>query len=470
MITLAQEPTVAVGLMSNASEVGIELHGEFITSAGQSFEAGNWRASVAPETKQIALADETGRVRLVSDAVRLAPRELAASSFTIRDVIIGIDFHWERREDQRFRGDLRLMTNADGRLVVINELPVEAYLASVISSEMSASAHADLLRAHAIISRSWLLAQLRPWKQDHGQSSLRPVITTSADGVKELIRWYDREAHTDFDVCADDHCQRYQGITKAMKTPAGAAGLAGVTSVIRDTAGQVLIFDDAICDARFSKSCGGMVEQYQSAWEDASIPYLTPLYDGEQFPAGYELPLTDEASAQRWILNTPPAFCHTSDPTILTRILPDFDQETTDFYRWRVTIRQDELQALLQQKLGTDFGAILSLEPVERGPSGRIVRLRITGEKEVMVIGKELEIRRALSKSHLYSSAFVVEAEGAAKVPESFTLAGAGWGHGVGLCQIGAALMAESGYDFTRILNHYYPGAQLHRLYPGTDD
>jgi len=453
--------------MTGVDEISFDLHGDFTSGEARRFGAGGWRAFVLPGSKHITLTGQLVQGQFEAEEIRLSPASPADASFTIRGIVIGIDFHWQRKEDQRFQGALRLKPDGQGRLAVINDIPVESYLASVISSEMSASAHEELLRAHSIISRSWLLAQIRPWKVDRGQSSLKPTVRQHADGTKELIRWYDREAHADFDVCADDHCQRYQGVTKAVRTPEGAAGMEKVIEAIRATFGQVLTFDEAICDARFSKSCGGMVEEYKAAWEDADIPYLTPLYDGENFPAEYQLPLNDEASAERWILNSPPAFCNTSDQTILTRILPDFDQETADFYRWRATIRQEELQELLRKKLGVEFGAVYKLEPVERGASGRLVRLRIVGEKEKMIIGKELEIRRALSPSHLYSSAFVVRAEGnVSRVPEAFTLIGAGWGHGVGLCQIGAALMAERGYGHGRILEHYYPGAQLHHLYP----
>jgi SpoIID/LytB domain protein len=350
---------------------------------------------------------------------------------------------------------LRIKLGADGRLTIINEVPVEAYLIGVISSEMSANAHPELLKAHSVISRSWLLAQLKQWKKERHKPSF---ALQSIDGEKRLIRWYDQESHADFDVCADDHCQRYQGIAKATS--------AAVHDAVHATFGQVLTFDEELCDARFSKSCGGMTESYDAAWEDARFPYLAVLYDGEDFPAGFDLPLTNESNAERWIRNSPPAFCNTTDTSILEKILPNFDQETTDFYRWRVTIAQDELQELLRAKLGVDFGAIHRIEAVERGASGRIVRLRIVGERETLIIGKELEIRRALSRSHLYSSAFVVESEGMdGGAPGAFTLIGAGWGHGVGLCQIGAALMAERGYDFRRILEHYYRGARLYGLY-----
>jgi SpoIID/LytB domain protein len=296
---------------------------------------------------------------------------------------------------------------------------------------------------------------MKPWKREGHKPSFAPQ---TVGGEKRLIRWYDHESHADFDVCADDHCQRYQGVAKATS--------AAVYEAIHTTFGQVLTFDDELCDARYSKSCGGMTESYDAAWEDARFPYLAVSYDGEEFPAGFDLPLTDEANAERWIRSSPPAFCNTTDPKILGKILPNFDQETTDFYRWRVTLAQDELRELLRAKLGVDFGAVHKIEAVERGASGRIVRLRVVGERETMVIGKELEIRRALSPSHLYSSAFVVESEGTeGGAPAAFTLIGAGWGHGVGFCQIGAALMAERGHDFRRILEHYYRGARLYRLY-----
>jgi SpoIID/LytB domain protein len=316
---------------------------------------------------------------------------------------------------------------------------------------MSASAHPELLKAHAVVSRSWLLAQLHPWNK----ARKKPSFTArESDGEKQLIRWYDQESHSGFNVCADDHCQRYQGFTKA--------SLRKAKDAIRETRGQVLAYGEELCDARYSKSCGGMTERFNSAWEDVDAPYLPVQYDGESFPPGYALPLRDEANAAAWIRNAPPAFCNTNDRSLLGKILPDFDQETTDFYRWRVTIEQEELQELLWRKLGVKFGKIRRLEPVERGGSGRIVRLRIVGEHETMTIGKELEIRRALSPSHLYSSAFVVETDEDAS---RFTLIGAGWGHGVGLCQIGAALMAERGYSFQQILQHYYRGARLFELY-----
>ncbi len=446
MNAIERQPLVSVGLLTGAETVAFQLHGEFRTPAGERFAPGEYRAVL--EGGQVALAGAR-RPRL-----ELQPVD-PAHSFTIRDIVIGIDFHWERREHQQFEGALRIEPFAGGGLAAINELGVEAYLRSVISSEMSAHAHPDLLKAHAIISRSWLLAQLPQWKRPRRKPSF--ALEATAEG-KRLIRWYDQESHAAFDVCADDHCQRYQGLAKAV-TPA-------VAETIRETLGLVLAHGDELCDARFSKSCGGMTERFSAAWEEIDPPYLQSVYDGETFPGGYALPLTEHANAEAWIRGTPPAFCNARDPRVLGRILPDFDQETTDFYRWQATLEQEELQALLRRKLDLDLGAIRALEPVERAPSGRIVRLRIVGERDTLLLGKELEIRRALSPSHLYSSAFLVEpAADDAPIPAAFTLRGAGWGHGVGLCQIGAALMAEQGYDFRRILGHYYRGAELFPLY-----
>ncbi len=452
MQTIDREPHVSVGLMTGAESVAFELNGAFVNSAGERLDGGIYRAETF--NNEIAVVSEQGRRGLSASEHLLAPAEPSAS-FIVRDVTIGIEFHWQRKQDQKFQGALRIRLESDGRLTVINDAPVETYLTGVISSEMSASASAELLKAHSVISRSWLLAQMKPWKKAGQKPSFAPQ---TIDGEKRLIRWYGHESHTDFDVCADDHCQRFQGVGKATS--------ASVYDAIRTTFGQVLTFDDELCDARYSKSCGGMTESYDAAWDNSRFPYLAVSYDGEEFPAGFGLPLSDEANAERWIRNSPPAFCNTKDKSVLGKILPDFDQETSDFYRWRVTITQDELQELLRSKLGVDIGAVHKLEAVERGASGRITQLRIAGDRETLVIGKELEIRRALSPSHLYSSAFVVESEGrSGGAPASFTLIGAGWGHGVGLCQIGAALMAEQGYDFRRILEHYYRGARLYTLY-----
>ena len=374
------------------------------------------------------------------------------ASFSLYDVTIGVNFHWERKETQTFLGKLKFIINGNS-VCAVNELPVERYLESVISSEMSATSSLELLKAHAVISRSWLLVQMQNRRK--GEATAH-VAASEIQGNGELIRWYDREDHTLFDVCADDHCQRYQGITKETS--------AHVAEAIRQTAGQVLTDEDEICDARFSKCCGGETEEFQYCWENLRKPYLVALRDAPQQEA---LDLTVEANAVRWIRSSPESFCNTRDAKVLSQVLNNYDQETSDFYRWRVEYTQQQVQQLLTEKLGIDFGAVVDLIPVERGTSGRLSKLRIVGEKLTLVIGKELEIRRALSKSHLYSSAFVVDAfdRNEQGIPKRFALIGAGWGHGVGLCQIGAAVMGERGYSYKEILLHYYPGAIIKQIY-----
>ena len=374
------------------------------------------------------------------------------ASFSLYDVTIGVNFHWERKETQTFLGKLKFIVNGNS-VCAVNELPVERYLESVISSEMSATSSLELLKAHAVISRSWLLVQMQNRRK--GETTAH-VAASEIQGNGELIRWYDREDHTLFDVCADDHCQRYQGITKETS--------AHVAEAIRQTAGQVLTDEDEICDARFSKCCGGETEEFQYCWENLRKPYLVALRDAPQQEA---LDLTVEANADRWIRSSPESFCNTHDAKVLSQVLNNYDQETSDFYRWRVEYTQQQVQQLLTEKLGIDFGAVVDLIPMERGTSGRLSKLRIVGEKLTLVIGKELEIRRALSKSHLYSSAFVVDTfdRNEQGIPKRFALIGAGWGHGVGLCQIGAAVMGERGYSYKEILLHYYPGAIIKQIY-----
>ena len=374
------------------------------------------------------------------------------ASFSLYDVTIGVNFHWERKETQTFLGKLKFIINGNS-VCAVNELPVERYLESVISSEMSATSSLELLKAHAVISRSWLLVQMQNRRK--GETTAH-VAASEIQGNGELIRWYDREDHTLFDVCADDHCQRYQGITKETS--------AHVAEAIRQTAGQVLTDEDEICDARFSKCCGGETEEFQYCWENLRKPYLVALRDAPQQEA---LDLTVEVNADRWIRSSPESFCNTRDAKVLSQVLNNYDQETSDFYRWRVEYTQQQVQQLLTEKLGIDFGAVVDLIPVERGTSGRLSKLRIVGEKLTLVIGKELEIRCALSKSHLYSSAFVVDAldRNEQGIPKRFALIGAGWGHGVGLCQIGAAVMGERGYSYKEILLHYYPGAIIKQIY-----
>lgn len=379
----------------------------------------------------------------------------ADASFSLSDVTIGVNFHWERKETQTFLGTLRFVVESD-KIVAINELPVEKYLESVISSEMSATSSLELLKAHAVISRSWLLAQMKK-RREVAESGNNFFSFTKKEDT--FIRWYDREDHTLFDVCADDHCQRYQGITKETSTH--------VAEAIRQTKGQILMDGEEICDARFSKCCGGITEEFQYCWEDTPKTYLTAVRD---IALGVEhtLPnLTNEEEAEKWIRFNPPAFCNTQDKKILSEVLNDYDQETVNFYRWKETLSQEKLQQLIADKLKMDLGAILDMKAVERGKSGRISKLQIIGTEKTFTIGKELEIRRTLSDSHLLSSAFVVDKydKDEQGVPQRFELIGAGWGHGVGLCQIGAAMMGEQGYHYDAILLHYYQGAEIKKLY-----
>jgi SpoIID/LytB domain protein len=406
---------ISVGVVERRLKIRVELMGSFVDDGGRRHPAG-------PEE--------------ITAPVTLRPEDPQAASFAIEDVTIGIGFHWERQERQAFRGALRVVE--DGGLTAVNDVPIDDYVASVISSEMSASCPLELLKAHAVISRSWLLhPRRRPEGWGQGNAERRTA--------GEVVRWYGREAHRLFDVCADDHCQRYQGITKAF-TPAAARASA-------ETAGEVLMHAGAVADARFYKCCGGMTEAYRAAWDDRDVPYLVPLYDGPQVQA----PAFD---AEAWIQSDPPAYCNTHDRTLLAQLLPGFDQETRDFYRWTVTLGGDEIRGFARDKIGIDIGAVTDLQPLARGASGRITRLRLVGERQSLVVGKELEIRRALSPSHLYSSAFVVSRDAAGR----FVLRGAGWGHGVGLCQIGAAVMASQGQGYRAILAHYYPGTTLAAL------
>lgn len=402
---------------------------------------------------------DAGKIRWngrLYDELLFEPHNESTDAFELLDVTIGINFHWERKENQRFLGALKIIVEED-KLTAINMIKVEDYLTSVISSEMSATASLELLKAHAVISRSWLLAQIQKNKEIAETKTDYSAFTQSEE---ELIRWYDREDHTRFDVCADDHCQRYQGITRASTEI--------VKQAIAATYGQILMYDGRICDARFSKCCGGAFEEFQYCWEDVKHPYLAKQRDYRVNTQKLTPPdLRQEDEVEKWIRTSPEAFCNTTDKRILSQVLNNYDQETTDFYRWKVTYTQDELSALILKRSGVDYGQIIDLVPVARGTSGRLWKLKIVGTKKTLTIGKELEIRRTLSNSHLYSSAFVVDKEdiSAEGIPGRFVLTGAGWGHGVGLCQIGAAVMGEQGYTYDAILLHYYIDAQIEKLY-----
>ena len=394
------EPTIDVGIMQG-KEITFSLNAPY-TAYDKPYSIGEYTARL--EKNKILFDNK------LYDELSFVVSKDNHSTFSLHGVTIGKEFHWQQQETQTFQGSL-ILRIIEGELHAINRIAIEDYLTSVIASEMSGTSSVELLKAHAVISRSWLLAQLKE------------VPSTPPEGAS-FIKWYDREAHTHFDVCADDHCQRYQGVSRKV-TPQ-------VHEAIRATRGIVLSYEGEVCDARFSKCCGGKTELYESCWDDTPHPYLSVVDD---------------------------PFCNTDDPKILSEVLNHYDQ-STDFYRWTVKYTQKELSELVYRRSGFDYGDIIDLIPIERGPSGRIVRLQIVGTKATRIIGKELEIRRTLSETHLYSSAFEVE-----KKDNSFILHGSGWGHGVGLCQIGAAVMGAKGYNYKEILHHYYPEASLTEWY-----
>ncbi len=434
-------PVVRVGIIEHAPHIGFTLHGTFRTDSGRTLSG---RHEAAFAAGALTCDGET------CTRLTLTPADEAAT-FTLERVTIGQAFHWQREESQTFRGALTFLADGAG-LTAINETDVESYLTSVISSEMRATSAPEFLKAHAVISRSWLLAQMERCRHPQREAG----GTAFSETAHEHICWHDREDHALFDVCADDHCQRYQGITRAAR-PA-------VAQAVSDTSGQVLTDRHGhVCDARFSKCCGGVSERFAACWDNRDPDYLQPVRDC--LPPNVMPDLTREDEVRRWVTSAPEAFCHTDDAAILSQILNDYDRETTpDFYRWTVHYTQAELTRLLHRRTGRDFGHIADLIPLERGASGRIVRLRIVGERCSLTVGKELEIRRALSDTHLFSSAFVVE-RGEGTPPREFTLRGAGWGHGVGLCQIGAAVMGARGYTYRDILMHYYRNTTLSKLY-----
>ncbi|MEA5006946.1 MAG: SpoIID/LytB domain-containing protein [Rikenellaceae bacterium] len=436
------EPEVSVGIMFEP-QIEFGLNTAFVCN-GKDVEG----------SRVVKFAE--GKIEWMGEAYEellFEPKDIKRASFELRNVTIGINFHWERKENQTFRGALKFIVE-DNKITAINLLGIEEYLTSVISSEMSATASLELLKAHAVISRSWLMAQIQKNKEI---AKSEQKYSTMHETPKELIKWYDREDHTRFDICADDHCQRYQGITRASTEI--------VKEAINQTRGQLLMYDGRICDARYSKSCGGIFEEFGNCWENVNHPYLVKKRDSKTNTDMMDL--TVELNAREWILSSPEAFCNTTDKKILSQVLNNYDQETTNFYRWSVTYKQKELSALILKRSGVDYGEILDLVPVQRGTSGRLVKLKIVGTKRTRTIGKELEIRRTLSESHLYSSAFIIvkldmNSKG---VPGRFVLKGAGWGHGVGLCQIGAAVMGERGYKYDEILLHYFVGASIEKKY-----
>lgn len=431
-------PHIEVGILFS-EDIRFRLNTVY-RSEKQTWQPGNYH--IRREGCQYISTGPDGMQEIVLP-LNLYPENEEHSDFDLTEVVIGIQFHWERKETQKFKGQLRIIDEG-AHLTAVNILPLEEYLISVISSEMSATSSLEFLKAHAVISRSWLLAQKN--KARSTEAGYPSCQHTSGS----YIRWYDREDHAHFDVCADDHCQRYQGITKAY-TPA-------VRQAVETTRGEVLMYEGNICDARFSKCCGGITERFENTWEPVVHPYLDKISDSPgQLSSG---DLTREEDARKWILSSPPAFCNTSDPDILSQILNDYDQETRHFFRWREEYTVTELSELVRNKLGIDFGTITDIQAVERGVSGRLIRVRICGSRKSLIIGKELTIRKTFSPSHLYSSAFVVTRE-----DDKFIFRGAGWGHGVGLCQIGAAVMGAQGYSYRRILQHYFKDSELVKNY-----
>lgn len=442
------EPVIHVGILTNDT-IEFILNGNFASDTNKIY-SGNHHVKCTG-----------GKISFdgqMYDELVFVPEQIN-SSFDLIDVIIGINFHWERKENQRFKGELKFIVE-NNKITAINRVNVEDYLTSVISSEMSATASDELLKAHAVISRSWLLCPLQPSRAgvQAPEQEIQSKHQNPEASNNRLIKWYERDAHSHFDVCADDHCQRYQGITRASTS--------AVTAAIEATRGEVLMYENEICDARFSKSCGGISETFENCWAPVHYPYLSKIIDYPSSPEGYNTDLTIEANAEKWIRESPEAFCNTTDARVLSQVLNNYDQETTDFYRWKVEYTQQQISSLLKRRSGIDFGEIIDLIPVKRGESGRLIELKIVGTKKTMVVGKELEIRKWLSESHLYSSAFVVDKTDIQNnIAQHFKLTGAGWGHGVGLCQIGAAMMGEKGYLYDSILLHYFRGAELKKIY-----
>ena len=435
---MERQPNVTVGIMDRQKEIFGRLDGNF---RGEGFGPLSGWFSAKRDAGNILLFDHKHREICRSPSINLTA--LNGSTFTLFNITIGNRFHWERKEDQTFHGDLTLKLRKDGTISAINKIPLEDYLKSVISSEMSAKAPMEFLKAHAILSRSWLLAGL-----SRKGKTKKTYIPAEKFIEGEVVRWYGREDHDLYDVCSDDHCQRYQGITKIVSKQAEEA--------VRETHGRVITFQGEICDARYSKSCGGITENFDTAWEDKQIPYLRSISD----TSTSHRPIRTEEDASDWIHSEPEAYCNIKEEGLLEKVLPDFDRGTKNFFRWRIEYSRDELKEILQEKSGFDFGTLQEMTPLRRGPSGRISRLKIVGSKKSIIVGKELEIRRWLSPSHLYSSAFVVRIEA-----DRFIFDGAGWGHGVGLCQIGAAVMATKRFSAEQILKHYFRGIEIKKIY-----
>ncbi len=447
-IDMTKEPMISVGVTSVESAVNFRLIGHFEANGRMRLPQGEYTARL--DGGRISILSRDGGMIIRDPSIGLLPELPGKNRFVLGKVPIGAGFHWEQRQDLTFQGELHVRSFDDEHLQVINRLPLETYLSSVIGSEMSGTAPFEFLKAHAVISRSWALRRI---DRGPGPASSTSSHVKPTDG-ETILRWTGAEAHKGFDVCADDHCQRYRGVLEGTAANAERA--------VQETRGEVLTHENEICDARYSKCCGGMTESFRAAWDDRNIPYLTGLPDNDHFPLEFSYPLTEEENAQAWITRSPEAYCNTKDRQLLEMILSQLDWPTRDFFRWQEVYTQKEISEIVAEKAGSNLGRIRDLLPLARGVSGRIIRLRIVGTARTVTVGKELEIRRVLSPTHLYSSAFVIQREGErGEIPRSFRLLGAGWGHGVGLCQIGAAVMATQGRPYRELLEHYFPGTSL---------
>lgn len=449
---MAREPKISVGVMAARERIEFHLLTSFGVNSKGTLSPGHYRARL--DRGRVSLLTHEGRLITRDRLIRLLPRRFQESRLLLRQIPIGRGFHWEERQDLTLQGEFQIQCSKGKELQVISWLPLEMYLSSVIGSEMSGTAPLEFLKAHAVISRSWAMRIM----EGKGSVSLSPS-STAGSTEDTILRWTGTEIHQGFDVCADDHCQRYRGFLEETAR--------NTESAVRETRGEILTYKDEICDTRYSKCCGGMTENFSTAWADQNVPYLRGLHDNDRPSPGFSFPLSEEKNAEAWITGSPEAFCKTRNREILETVLSPLDRRTSDFYRWETSHSQDEICGIVTQKTGRPIGWIRDLFALERGASGRISRLRIVGTARTLTVGKELEIRRILSPTHLYSSALVIKKEGGERegIPSAFRLTGAGWGHGVGLCQIGAAVMATHGRTYREILRHYFPNTNLSRRY-----
>lgn len=449
MNTLNKPPVVKVGILSD-EKIEFGLYGDYFAYGFNQI----FNGVIYAELKDNKIICSIGRKTIeVSDKIQFDPSNEKVDYFLFNEIKVGEKFHWENKEKERFRGSL-LLKIYEEKIVVINLINIEDYLRSVISSEMSDKSTLQALKAHAVVSRSWLLSHM--YLKEQTENKNEHVVEEK--NVTEHITWIKRQEHKLYDVCATDHCQRYHGITRL------STGMA--LRAVNETEGIVLTYQNEICDTRYSKCCGGITESFENVWEQKKIDYLTSVIDYKFEPENYSIDFSNEECSKKWILNSLPAFCNARDKNTLSNILIDYDQKTKDFYRWEVKYSQKTLAKIIKEKTAIDFGDILDLIPGVRGASSRLITLKIIGSKKTLIVGKELEIRRILSSTHLYSSAIVIEKQEVKDgVPQKFIIKGAGWGHGVGLCQIGAAVMSAEGYKFDEILSHYFSRAMLKKNY-----